>query len=204
MHFSLFLQDVGTKQLIGRLRAIHLGTKVLLTIFGSGKIFWPYRVGEVAKGPKNRSKTDHFSRLLKTAISLWKTSNTFFDNRAKWGWVYIWILVTFFCQKKKIPVQKPNFGNSFSGHEFFFLTLELKSVNSFSSSFGKAVRRPINLFHTCLPKWPAMGTRWFWGPKLKKNLTYCTMPKRPYCCEKLPIRFSTIGPNKGELLFGYS
>ena len=65
--------------------------------------------------------------------------------------------------------------------------------------------------HFTHPVWPKnfaepqiapLRISWFFGLKLKKY-TYCTMPKRQYCLEKLPTRFSTIGPNKGELLFGY-
>ena len=47
-----------------------------------------------------------------------------------------------------------------------------------------------------------LGISRFLGPKSKKY-TFYTGPNWQYRREKLPTRFSTIGPNKGELLFGY-
>ena len=41
---------------------------------------------------------------------------------------------------------KTKFGKIVFWAQIFFLTLELKSVNSISSSFGKTVKRPINHF----------------------------------------------------------
>ena len=53
MRITPFSHDIQAKQLIGHLRAMYLGTKVPLTIFGFVNIFWSYRVCEKAKGPKN-------------------------------------------------------------------------------------------------------------------------------------------------------
>ena len=47
-----------------------------------------------------------------------------------------------------------------------------------------------------------LGISRFLGPKWKKY-TFCPGPNWQYRRAKLPTRFSTIGPNKGELLFGY-
>jgi hypothetical protein len=80
--------------------------------------------------------------------------------------------------------------------------LALKSVNSNSSSFGKTVKRPINYFSRTLAQMAALGISRFLGPKSKKY-TFCPGPNWQYRREKLPKRFLTIGPNKGELLFGY-
>jgi hypothetical protein len=80
--------------------------------------------------------------------------------------------------------------------------LELKSVNGNSSSFGKTVKRPINHFSRTLAQMTPLGISRFLGPKSKKP-TFCRTPNWQYRREKLPKRFSTIGPNKGELLFGY-
>ena len=47
--------------------------------------------------------------------------------------------------------------------------------------------------------------KWKKGPKmanLKKKLAFWCHQNWQYLCEKLPRRFSTIGPNKYELLFG--
>ena len=48
-----FLHDVETKQLMIRSRAKPKEKKFSSRIFGSGRIFGPFRVGEVAKERKN-------------------------------------------------------------------------------------------------------------------------------------------------------
>ena len=75
-------------------------------------------------------------------------------------------------------------------------------VDIISSSFGKTVKRPINHFSRSLAQTAPLVISRFLSPKSKKP-TFCHRPNWQYRREKLPTRFSTIGPNKGELLFGY-
>ena len=109
-----------------------------------------------------------------------------------------------FFYTKNVHDPKTKFGKIFFWAKKCFLTLELKSVNSNSSSFGKRVKRPINYFSQPLAQMAALGISRFLGPKLKKKkTTFHGFCKRQYLREKLTTRFLTIGPNKGELLFGY-
>ena len=64
------------------------------------------------------------------------------------------------------------------------------------------VKRPINHFSRTLAQMAPLGITQFLGPKLKK-LTFFAGPNWQYRRAKLPMRFLTIGLNKGELLFRY-
>ena len=61
---------------------------------------------------------------------------------------------------------------------------------------------PINHFSRTLAQPAPLGISRYLGPKSKKP-TFYTGPNWQYRRAKLPTRFSTIGPNKGELQFGY-
>ena len=67
-------------------------------------------------------------------------------------------------------VQKPNLGNCFLGLNFF-LTFELKLVNSISLSFGKTVKRLISHFSQTLAQMAALGISQFLSPKSKNRLS---------------------------------
>ena len=94
------------------------------------------------KGPKTANIKWSLFMSFKTAISLWKSSNTFFDYRAN----YLDIGNLFY--QNKIYDLKTKFWKIIFGPKIFFLNLELKSVNSISSSFGKSLKRPIIFFFT--------------------------------------------------------
>jgi len=51
-----------------------------------------------------------------------------------------------FFYQKKFDGPKTKFGKIVFWASIFFLTLELKSVKSISSSFAKTLKRPINYF----------------------------------------------------------
>ena len=61
-------------------------------------------------------------------------------------------------------------------HQSFFMNVSLNGPSGNQSIFGSQIE--------------------------EKKLTYCTMPNRQYRRAKLLTHFSTIGPNKGKLLFG--
>ena len=82
------------------------------------------------------------------------------------------------------------------------MTLNLKSVDSISSSSGKPVKRPINYFSRTSAQMAQLAISQFWGPKSDKP-TYCNMQKQQYCCEKLSTHFLIIGPTKPKILFCY-
>ena len=110
-------------------------------------------------------------------------------------------MVTFFIQQIFYG-PKTKFWKIVFWAQKIFLTMELKSVNSISSSFGKTVKRPINHFSRTSAQTAPLGISRFLGPKSKKY-TFYTGPNWQYRRTKLPTRFFTIGPNKDELLFGY-
>ena len=148
------------------------GTKVPLSIFRFSNIFGPYWVCEVAKGPKNG----------KYKVSTFSKTN--------------------YEKKKVLRSNNYIFKNHFLDQHFFLMILELKSVNSISSSFGKTLKRLVNYFSQMLAQMAPLRNSRFWGNKIGK-LTFYGFRKQKYCCEKLPTYFSTIWPNKGEVLFGH-
>ena len=80
----------------------------------------------------------------------------------------------FYCTNKFYG-QKTKFGIFVFWALIFFLTLELKSVKSISSSFGKTVKRPINYFSRALAKMAPPEISRYLGPKSKKY-TFCPGP----------------------------
>ena len=136
---------------------------------------------EVAKGPEN----GQFKKL------------TFYTGPKQ----------QYFCEKlssrfSRIRLHKGElvfgFLDNFLQKKTFFLTLNLKFVNSISSSFDQPVQRPIHYFSQTSTQMVPPGNSQFWGPKSKK-ITFYTGPER----EKLSTRFSNIQSNKSELLFGF-
>ena len=90
--------------------------------------------------------------------------------------LYIWIVETFFS-KHFFMVLKNQIWRKKIGALIFFLTMELKSVNSISSSFGKTLKHPINFFLSqTLAQMASLGNNWFWGPKSKNPpITLCNI-----------------------------
>ena len=134
--------------------------KVLLTIFGFGKDFGPYRVCEVAKGPKNcQLKKLTFHGFRKRQYILEKLPTRFSTIGPNKGY-YLDIGNT-----QKFYAPKTKFRKIIFWASNFFLTLVLKSFNSNSSSFGKTVKPPINYLSRLLAQMAALGISRFLGPK---------------------------------------
>ena len=104
----------------------------------------------------------------------------FFNNWAKQGGVAIWVIFGL--------TKFSHFGTQIGQQNFFIIWQDGQT--------------PHQLFFTNVSQNRPTGNQSIWGPKSKKN-TYCTMPKRQYHREKLPSCFLTIGPKKGEFIFGY-
>ena len=144
-----------------------------LSIFRSGRIVGPYRVVEVAKGPKHGQLKNSLSILGKTGNIFVKHFLHIFPFRrsCQKSLSYYLDLVKFLTTTKNYgPTTK--FCKLFCGPKTNFLTLNLKSFTSISSSFGKTVKRPINYFSQTSTQMAPLGTSGFWGLKSKKYTFY--------------------------------
>ena len=113
-----------------------------------------------------------------------KTSNTFFDNQSKKAEVTIWTLVPFFT--KKIYHRKNT--------KFWKIVFLPKIFHDFKNQIGRLHffiiwqdgQIPRSLFFTNVNPNGSTRNQSILGSQIIKIYTYCSMPKRQYCCEKPP------------------
>ena len=156
----------------------------------------------MAKGPKNRQLKkvtyDNFRIRQYRCEKLLTYFRTIDPNKGELLFGYY----NYFLQRKFYG-QKPNFGKYLMGQKKF-LTLSSNQSTAFIRHLARRSNAPSIIFSRTLAQMAALKVSQFLGPKSKKKkLTCCTGPYWQYRCENFPTRFSTIGPNKGELLFGY-
>ena len=107
----------------------------------------------------------------------------------------------FFLTKKILRSENQIWENRFLGLKFFPDFGAQIGQQQFFINWQNS-QTPHQLFFTNVsPNGRTGNQSIFWSQIEKTHFLY--RANWQYQCEKLPTRFSTIGPNKGELLFGY-